>query len=165
MMGLFDFFKHKTKPEDEDFLSPMEGIVKELDDVPDEVFSKRVMGDGFAIEPTGSKVVAPISATVVTAFPTGHAYGLKADDGTEILIHIGIDTVQLDGKGFDVKVKAGDQVKQGDTLVEIDIETIKQAGKSVISPIIFTDGKTVEVRKKNKHVKLLQKNIVDVYDD
>lgn len=160
MMG---FFKKKAK--DEEFLSPIEGIVRELTEVPDQVFSEKVIGDGFAIEPTGSKVVAPISAKVVAAFPTGHAFGLKASDGTEILIHIGIDTVQLDGKGFDVKVKEGDDVKQGDTLVEIDLNIIKEAGKAVISPIIFTDGKTVEVRKKNRAVSLLEKRIVDIFED
>ena len=102
------FFKKKAK--NEEFLSPMKGIVRELSDVPDQVFSEKVMGDGFAIEPTSGKVAAPISAKVAAAFPTGHAFGLKASDGTEILIHIGIDTVQLNGEGFDVKVKAGDDL-------------------------------------------------------
>lgn len=157
------FFKKKAK--DEEFLSPMEGIVKELANVPDQVFSEKVMGDGFAIEATGRKVVAPISAKVTAAFPTGHAFGLQAPDSTEILIHIGIDTVQLNGEGFNVKVKEGDDVKQGDTLAEVDLDVIKAAGKSVISPIIFTDGKTVEVRKKNKEVSLLEKGIVDIFED
>ena len=157
------FFKKKAK--NEEFLSPMKGIVRELADVPDQVFSEKVMGDGFAIEPTSGKVAVPISAKVAAAFPTGHAFGLKASDGTEILIHIGIDTVQLNGEGFDVKVKAGDDVKQGYTLVEIDLDVIKAAGKSVISPIIFTDGKTVEVRKKNREVSLLEKRIVDIFED
>lgn len=159
-MGLF-----RKRAKEEEFLSPMEGIVKELADVPDQVFSEKVMGDGFAIEPTGSRVVAPISAKVATAFPTGHAFGLEASDGTEILIHIGIDTVQLGGKGFHVMVKEGDEVKQGDTLVEIDLDVIKASGKAVISPIVFTDGKTVEVRKKNKQVSVLEKRVVDVYAD
>ncbi len=159
-MGFF-----KKKANNEEFLSPMKGIVRELVDVPDQVFSEKVMGDGFAIEPTGGKVVAPISAKVAAAFPTGHVFGLKASDGTEILIHIGIDTVQLNGEGFDVKVKTGDDVKQGDTLAEIDLDVIKAAGKSVISPIIFTDGKTVEVRKKNREVSLLEKRIVDIFED
>ncbi len=159
-MGLF-----KKKAKDEEFLSPMEGIVRELTDVPDQVFSEKVMGDGFAIEPTGPIVAAPVSAKVETTFPTGHAFGLKASDGTEILIHIGIDTVQLDGKGFDVKVKEGDDVKQGDTLVEIDLNVIKESGKALISPIVFTDGKTVEVRKNNQRVALLEKRIVDVFED
>ena len=159
-MGFF-----KKKANNEEFLSPMKGNVRKLVDVPDQVFSEKVMGDGFAIEPTGGKVVAPISAKVAAAFPTGHVFGLKASDGTEILIHIGIDTVQLNGEGFDVKVKTGDDVKQGDTLAEIDLDVIKAAGKSVISPIIFTDGKTVEVRKKNREVSLLEKRIVDIFED
>ena len=81
-------------------------------------------------------------------FPTGHAYGLKSNDGKEILIHIGMDTVELDGKGFDVKVQAGQKIKQGDVLVNVDIDYVKSQGKSLVTPIVFTDGRKVELYKK-----------------
>lgn len=88
-----------------------------------------------------------MSGTIVTAFPTGHAYGINTDDGKEILIHIGMDTVALNGQGFDVKVKQGDTVKQGDLLVKVDVEYLKAQGKSVVSPVIFTSGEKIELQK------------------
>lgn len=132
----------------EEFVAPVQGRVMDLSEVEDQVFSQKLMGDGFAIEPSEGKVYAPYSGEVTVAFPTGHAYGLKADNGKEILIHIGMDTVELDGKGFTSHVKQGDRVKQGDLLVEVDLDYIKSQGKQTVTPIIFTDGTTVEVVKK-----------------
>ncbi|MBA1433883.1 beta-glucoside-specific PTS transporter subunit IIABC [Bombilactobacillus bombi] len=121
--------------------SPLTGEVVPLKDIKDEVFSSGAMGQGVAIEPTVGEVVAPADATVQMVFPTGHAIGLVTDDGAEILIHIGMDTVQLDGKGFETLVKKDDHVTSGQLLVKFDIETIKQANLEVTTPIIITNTK------------------------
>lgn len=144
----------------EEFLSPMKGLLLNLVDVPDPVFSQKCMGDGFAIELTGNKVVAPLSGEVIASFPTGHAFGIRTKEGIELLIHIGIDTVELNGEGFDVKVQLGDQINQGDTLVFVDAEKISDAGKSLVSPIIFTTGQSVSIQKPGKEIKELENNIV-----
>ncbi|MBR2068107.1 MAG: PTS system trehalose-specific EIIBC component [Solobacterium sp.] len=133
---------------DEVFVTPVTGKVMDITEVEDQVFSQKLMGDGFAIEPSDGKIYAPYSAEVTVAFPTGHAYGLKADNGKEILIHIGMDTVELEGKGFKSHVKQGDHVNQGDLLVEVDLDYIQKQGKPTVTPIVFTDGTTVEVVKK-----------------
>lgn len=118
--------------------SPIQGKTLNLDLVPDEVFSQRIIGEGFAIEPSEGRVFAPLAASVVHVFPTGHAIGLKAGD-VEYLIHVGIDTVKMQGEGFKSHVKAGDQVRAGDLLIEFDIDKIKAAGKSTISPFVVTN--------------------------
>ncbi len=100
--------------------SPMDGKIITLDEVEDKTFSSRAMGDGFAIIPSGKDIFAPVSETLTLAFPTGHAYGIQTDDGKEILIHIGMDTVELDGMGFDCKAKQGQKIKQGDLLCTFD---------------------------------------------
>lgn len=129
----------------ENFQAPITGITKKLSDIEDKGFASGAMGEGFAIEMQDGKVVAPFSGEVMVCFPTGHAYGLKSNDGKEILIHIGMDTVELDGKGFDVKVQAGQKIKQGDVLVNVDIDYVKSQGKSLVTPIVFTDGRKVEL--------------------
>ena len=126
-MGLF------SRKKKEEFVSPMTGTLLPIEQCPDPVFAGKIMGDGFAIELTGAEVTAPVSGTIATAFPTGHAYGINTDDGKEILIHIGMDTVALNG--------------QGDLLVKVDVEYLKAQGKSVVSPVIFTSGEKIELQK------------------
>lgn len=144
----------------ENFQAPITGITKKLSDIEDKGFASGAMGEGFAIEMQDGKVVAPFSGEVMVCFPTGHAYGLKSNDGKEILIHIGMDTVELDGKGFDVKVQAGQKIKQGDVLVNVDIDYVKSQGKSLVTPIVFTDGRKVELLKENVAVKAGDENII-----
>lgn len=120
--------------------SPLEGRAVPISEIPDPVFSTGVVGDGIAIEPTSNTVVCPADATVVTAPESGHAFGLKLDSGVELLIHVGIDTVELGGKGFDVKVKAGDHVSAGQPLVVFDPTVIDEAGYSKITPVLVTNG-------------------------
>jgi glucose-specific phosphotransferase system IIA component len=108
------------------------------------------MGDGIAINPRSGKIYAPYSGEITVAFPTGHAYGMKTAGGKEVLIHIGMDTVELNGKGFKPAVKQGDKVRQGDLLTEIDLDYIRSQGKPVITPVIFTDGTAVELLKKGE---------------
>jgi beta-glucoside PTS system EIICBA component len=123
----------------EAIVSPLTGVIKPLADVDDPVFSSEAMGKGIAIEPTVGKAVSPVNGTITTVFPTGHAIGITSDEGAEILIHIGINTVQLGGKYYSPVVKQGDRVNQGDLLVNFDIEKIKEAGYPVTTPIIITN--------------------------
>ena len=115
-----------------------------ITEVEDPVFSSKMLGDGFAVDLTDREIVAPFDAEVTAAFPTGHAFGLKRKDGLECLIHVGMDTVQLNGKGFDVKAKQGQVVKKGDILVIVDLDEVRAAGKSLVTPVIFTDGTPVK---------------------
>lgn len=119
--------------------SPLKGEVVELNKVEDEAFSTEVLGKGVAILPVEGKLIAPVDGEVLSLFPTGHAIGLKTDFGAEILIHIGTDTVKLEGKFFTQKVKIGEKIKKGQTLIEFDIEGIKKAGYSVVTPVIVTN--------------------------
>ena len=117
--------------------SPLNGEIVPLTEVKDETFASEMMGKGVAINPTEGKVVSPINGTVQMIFKTKHAIGLKSEDGAEILIHIGMDTVQLDGKHFTAHVKDGDKVKIGDTLVEFDMDAIKKEGYELITPCLL----------------------------
>ncbi len=120
-------------------VAPIEGNAISLEEVGDGVFSEGMLGKGVAIEPTVGRAVAPVNGTVSTIFDTKHAVGLTSDDGAEVLIHIGLDTVKLNGEHFNTHVKAGDKVKAGDLLVEFDIEKIKEAGYPTVTPIIVTN--------------------------
>ena len=140
-----DLYGKQNKNEKLEFVSPVEGKVMELSEVEDKVFSQGIMGNGFAVELTSGTVRAPFSGEVTVVFPTGHAIGMKRADGLEVLIHIGMDTVQLNGKGFSLKVKQGDYVSAGDVLVEVDLDYIKSEGKSLVSPIVFPNGQVVSL--------------------
>lgn len=115
--------------------SPLSGKLLSLDDVPDAVFKGRTMGDGFAIEPDGDTLFSPVDAKVAHVFPTFHAIGLETADGMEILLHVGIDTVKMEGRGFKAFVSAGDHVKAGDKLIQFDRKLIVGEGKATITPI------------------------------
>ena len=119
--------------------APIEGTAVALSDVPDPIFAAGKLGEGVAIEPTGTAVVAPAAGKVAATYPSGHAVGLKLENGIELLIHVGLDTVNLDGKGFSVKVAKGDVVAAGDALIEFDPEVIKEAGYPLITPVIVTN--------------------------
>ncbi len=124
--------------------SPIDGKVISLDKVNDGVFSEGMLGKGIAIEPSIGRAVSPINGVVSTVFETKHAIGLTSDDGIEILIHIGIDTVKLNGEHFNTHVKSGDKVKVGDILVEFEIEKIKEAGYPMVTPVIITNTDSYE---------------------
>ncbi|OJT76450.1 PTS beta-glucoside transporter subunit EIIBCA [Clostridioides difficile] len=136
----------------ENFVSPAKGKIVALENVPDETFSKKMLGDGFAIDIIDGKIVSPISGKLETVFSSGHAFGIKGTNG-EVLIHVGIDTVALNGDGFDVAVKQGDMVKQGDVLVNVDLKRIHELGKSTLTMVLFPDGKKVNILDINKDVK------------
>ncbi|HBG7380411.1 TPA: PTS glucose transporter subunit IIA [Clostridioides difficile] len=144
----------------ENFVSPAKGKIVALENVPDETFSKKMLGDGFAIDIIDGKIVSPISGKLETVFSSGHAFGIKGTNG-EVLIHVGIDTVELNGDGFDVVVKQGDMVKQGDVLVNVDLKRIHELGKSTLTMVLFPDGKKVNILDINKDVKIGQRICVE----
>ena len=141
-----------ASPADEVFIAPMSGRLFAIEDIDDQGFASKSMGDGIAIELQDGVVVAPFSGTIEVAFPTGHAYGIACDNGRELLIHIGMDTVELQGQGFTARVKQGDRVRQGDVLAEVDVAYVKRQGKPLVSPVVFTDGEAIRVLKKDVDV-------------
>ena len=124
---------------DETLSSIVEGEMIPLEDVKDPTFAGKMMGDGVAFKPKSGRVVSPVDGKVIMVAKTGHAIGLKSNNGAEILIHIGMDTVNMNGKGFDVKVQQGQAVKKGDLLVEVDLQEIADAGYDDIIPVILTN--------------------------
>jgi sugar PTS system EIIA component len=119
--------------------SPLDGEVIPLEEVPDPVFAQKMMGDGLAVIPKNGKVVSPVNGKVVQIFPTKHAVGLVSEEGLEILIHIGLETVELNGKGFEVAVSAGETVKVGDPLLNVDLDYLEQKHKEIVTPIVITN--------------------------
>ncbi|MFT8394532.1 glucose PTS transporter subunit IIA [Propionibacterium sp.] len=122
-----------------EIVAPLAGTVMPLSQVPDPVFSKGTVGLGVGIDPTGDTVTSPGDGKVIVAQSTGHAFGIRLDNGIEVLVHVGIDTVNLEGKGFDVHVKRGDHVKAGQPLVTFDRSVIESAGYSMVTPVLVTN--------------------------
>ncbi|SDC07376.1 PTS system IIA component, Glc family /PTS system IIB component, Glc family /PTS system IIC component, Glc family [Raineyella antarctica] len=124
-------------------LAPVAGHVVGLDEVEDKVFASRTLGEGVGIVPADGHVVAPVSGKLVTVAKTGHAFGIRTDDGVEVLVHIGIDTVQLKGEGFDVAVAKGERVEAGDLLTDVDLGVIRQAGYDTMTVMTITNTKAM----------------------
>ena len=124
--------------------SPLAGELVTQNDIKDQVFASGAMGKAIAVNPTEGAVYAPANATVTTIFPTGHAIGLTTDNGTEILIHIGLDTVELNGEGFEKLVATGDQVAAGQKLITFDMDLIQERGFSTQTPIVITNTAELE---------------------
>lgn len=133
--------KEKTTPDKEIIVSPMIGKIKKLSEVCDAAFSEELLGKGIAIIPKEGKVMAPFDGTVMTLFPTKHAIGLVSENGCEVLIHIGMDTVKLEGQYFTSHVHQGDKVKKGDLLVTFDLESLLKEGYCIETPVIVTNTK------------------------
>ncbi len=136
---LFGRKKQKKK-----IIAPQTGLCVGIEEVPDEVFSDKLLGEGVAIIPTENEVKSPVTGTVVQVFDTLHAYSIKSDDGLEILVHIGLNTLELKGEGFTVKVKDGDRVNAGDVLCEADIKFIKEKGYEIYTPVVITNADEVK---------------------
>ncbi len=142
---MLNFFKKNKTIE---LISPITGKIIPIEEVPDKVFSEKMVGDGIAIEPLEGKVLSPVDGTVVTIFPTNHAIGLTTKEGIEILIHIGLDTVELGGKGLKRLVEEGTKVKKGDPLMEFDINVIKENGKLIITPVVISNMNNIKKLEK-----------------
>ena len=140
-MGLFDKLFGKKEEINPNFIyAPMAGNAVEITKVPDPTFAEGLLGQGIAIEPTDGKVYAPVNGTVDTMFDTGHAVSLVSESGMEILIHVGRETVGLNGAPFQVKVQSGQKVKKGDILMIADLEAIKAAGLPTITPVLVCNS-------------------------
>ena len=136
-MGLFDFMKGKKGTV---IAAPVKGECIPISEVADPTFAEEILGKGIAIKPADGKVYAPVDGVITTVFPTGHAVGMTTQDGVELLIHVGLDTVQLKGQFFKVIAQADQQVKKGDLLLEADIEEISKAGYDTVTPMIVCNS-------------------------
>lgn len=134
-------FRHlfRKKPKTMLLVAPFKGKVMPLEEVPDPVFAEKMMGDGAAMEPVEGVLRAPVAGEVIQLFPTQHALGIRTVDGVEVLIHIGLETVAMKGKGFTAKVKEGDRVKTGQPLIQFSLDDVKEKAKSSITPIVITN--------------------------
>lgn len=142
-MGLFDFLKSDNNKEAE-LYNPVEGEVIQLEEVSDPVFSQKMMGDGFGVEPANGEIYSPIDGKVVSVFPTSHALGLELDNGIEVLVHIGVDTVELEGGPFDIHVSEGDKVTKDSHLATVDLAALEEAEKPDTVMVVFTNMDVVE---------------------
>ncbi|MBS4174387.1 PTS glucose transporter subunit IIA [Bacillus sp. FJAT-49736] len=120
--------------------APVDGEILPIEEVPDPVFSQKMMGEGIAVLPSNGGIHSPVDGSVIQVAPTKHAIGILAKDGTEILIHIGLETVALKGEGFTVKVSEGDKVSMGQLLIDVDLDFIGKNAKSTITPIVITNS-------------------------
>ncbi|MRG87766.1 N-acetylglucosamine-specific PTS transporter subunit IIBC [Salinibacillus xinjiangensis] len=134
----------------DEFVLPVTGKIMPITEVPDDAFSQKMMGDGFAIVPEKGEITSPVDGKIATVFPTKHAIGIMSEQGYEILIHVGLDTVKLEGTGFNTFVKEGDEVKKGQKLLEVDLDYVRSNAPSAITPVVFTnlpEGKSIELKK------------------
>ncbi|MFS0638798.1 glucose-specific PTS transporter subunit IIBC [Mesobacillus foraminis] len=146
------------------FVSPIKGEIKPITEVPDAVFSGKMMGDGFAIIPSEGVIVSPVNGKIINLFPTKHAMGILSDSGREILIHVGIDTVNLKGQGFETLVNENDRIEKGQPLLKVDLDYIKQNATSIMTPIVFTnlsEGESVVIKKQG-NIDLAEEGIVEI---
>ncbi|MCM3239235.1 PTS glucose transporter subunit IIA [Heyndrickxia oleronia] len=135
---VFNFFKKEK--EELQIYAPINGEIISIEEVPDPVFNQKMMGEGVAVIPTEGSICSPVDGTILQVAPTKHAVGILAKDGSEILIHIGLETVALKGEGFQVAVTTGDKVSKGQRLIDVDWEYIKIHAKSIITPIVITNS-------------------------
>jgi sucrose PTS system EIIBCA or EIIBC component len=124
-------------------LSPLSGAVVPLEEVPDEVFARRLVGDGVAVRPSRGEVVAPVAGRVAKLFPGGHGLVIETASGLQVLVHLGIDTVRLDGRGFTVRVGEGQDVGAGEPLVLVDVAALAAEGVELVSPVVVISGHAV----------------------
>lgn len=134
-MGIFGRKKKATE-----VMSPVAGNIRKIEDVPDPVFAQKVLGDGFAVEPSDGRFVAPFAGELILLAETLHAYAIRSDEGVEVLVHIGIDTVKLKGEGFSSTATEGSRVAAGDVMVTVDLQSVTPKVPSMMTPVILTNG-------------------------
>lgn len=135
-MGIFDAFRKKGII----IVSPMRGTCVSMKEVSDPTFSEEILGRGVAIKPVEGKVYSPADGMITTMFPTGHAVGITTDEGVELLVHVGLDTVAMKGDGFNIIAKEGQRVRKGDLLIDADLEKIEKAGYDTITPVVICNS-------------------------
>lgn len=140
-MGLFDklFGSKENKSVEVEIYAPLSGEIVNIEDVPDVVFSEKIVGDGIAIRPKGNKIVAPVDGVIGKIFETNHAFSMESKEGVELFVHFGIDTVELKGEGFTRIAQEGQSVKRGDTVIEFDLELLESKAKSVLTPVVISN--------------------------
>ena len=140
-MGLFDklFGSKENKSVEVEIYAPLSGEIVNIEDVPDVVFSEKIVGDGIAIRPKGNKIVAPVDGVIGKIFETNHAFSMESKEGVELFVHFGIDTVELKGEGFTRVAQEGQSVKRGDTVIEFDLELLEAKAKSVLTPVVISN--------------------------
>ena len=140
-MGLFDklFGSKENKSVEVEIYAPLSGEIVNIEDVPDVVFSEKIVGDGIAIRPKGNKIVAPIDGVIGKIFETNHAFSMESKEGIELFVHFGIDTVELKGEGFTRIAQEGQAVKRGDTVIEFDLELLESKAKSILTPVVVSN--------------------------
>nr|WP_314265507.1 PTS glucose transporter subunit IIA [uncultured Moellerella sp.] len=143
-MGLFDKLKSlvseaKTNSDSIEIYAPLSGDIVNIEDVPDVVFAEKIVGDGIAIKPAGNKIVAPIDGTIGKIFETNHAFSIESNEGIELFVHFGIDTVELKGEGFKRIASEGQVVKKGDLIIEFDLSVLEDKAKSVLTPVVISN--------------------------
>lgn len=141
-MGLFDKLKQFVSDDDQNYieiLAPISGEIVKIEDVPDVVFAEKIVGDGIAIKPKGNKIVAPLSGKIGKIFETNHAFAIESDEGIELFVHFGIDTVELKGEGFKRLAEEGQQVKAGEPIIEFDLPFLEGKAKSILTPVVISN--------------------------
>ena len=154
-MGLFDklFGSKEKKSVEVEIYAPLSGEIVNIEDVPDVVFSEKIVGDGIAIRPKGNKIVAPIDGVIGKIFETNHAFSMESKEGIELFVHFGIDTVELKGEGFTRIAQEGQAVKRGDTVIEFDLELLESKAKSVLTPVVVSNMDEISnIEKKSGEV-------------
>lgn len=140
-MGLLDklFGKKENTVKEVKIYAPLSGEVVNIEDVPDVVFSEKIVGDGIAIRPNGDTIVAPVNGTIGKIFETNHAFSIESEDGVELFVHFGIDTVELKGEGFTRLAEENQKVKAGDPIIKFDLALLSEKAKSVLTPIVISN--------------------------
>ena len=152
-MGLFDklFGSKENKTVEVEIYAPLSGEIVNIEDVPDVVFSEKIVGDGIAIRPTGNKIVAPVDGVIGKIFETNHAFSMESKEGVELFVHF--DTVELKGEGFTRIAHEGQSVKRGDTVIEFDLATLESKAKSVLTPVVISNMDEISsIEKKSGEV-------------
>ena len=154
---------NKAADETIDIIAPLSGEIVAIEDVPDVVFAEKIVGDGIAIRPTGKKMVAPCDGEIGKIFETNHAFSLESDSGIELFVHFGIDTVELKGEGFTRIAEEGQKVKAGDTVLEFDLEFLKEKAKSILTPVVISNMDEIkELQKMSGNVEVASDAVLKI---
>lgn len=161
-MGLFDklFGSKDNKGAEVEIYAPLSGEIVNIEDVPDVVFSEKIVGDGIAIRPTGNKIVAPIDGVIGKIFETNHAFSMESKEGVELFVHFGIDTVELKGEGFTRIAEEGQDVKKGDTIIEFDLAVLEAKAKSVLTPVVISNMDEISSIEKSSGPVVLGETVI-----